>query len=298
MPKALHFAPSQSDEANALSRHMFQEDIYTGIFPYHFARGDENKIFILGEEQEKQKLFALFDSLGRGHSYSTEDSARDAVDQIALRLAHYGVALFEIVKNSENSSVVLSSFNPDFAWRLPAFYLQIAPRYAWTHTDRKYALLKKNEVWRVTLPATLGSVQQYRAMLSGLSAWSVMGPDFLEAELEKKRRFPSDFVVADYHRMLQVHQYRVTRRWGWIKRDWSLDYVTEFYQFHRFLTFRWAQAVLRDHIVSELNALTARLNIKAKIHLQKLASPEEILDIRGKMKQGLLDFAGAAKALA
>src|SRR6266852_5490850 len=84
-PKALHFAPPPSDEGDALSRHMFREDIYTGIFPYHFTRDDENKIFILGEEQEKQKLPALFDSLGRGHSYSTEDSARDALDQVALR---------------------------------------------------------------------------------------------------------------------------------------------------------------------------------------------------------------------
>lgn len=276
---------------------MFQEDIYTGILPYHFTRDDESKIVIVGEDQEKLKLSALFDSLAHGHSYSTEDSARDALGQIALRLAHYGVALFEIVKNSENPSVVLSSFNPDFAWRLPAFYLQIAPRYTWTRTDRKFAFLRRSDVWRVTLPPALVQVSQYRAILSELSAWSAMGPDFLGAELEEKRRFPSDFVVADYQRMLRVHQYRVTRRWGWIRRDWSLDYVTEFYQFYRFLTFRWAQAVLREHIVSELNTLTVRLNINAKIHLQKLASPNEILDIREKMKQGLLDFASATKVL-
>src|SRR5262249_20222656 len=136
----------------------------------------------------------------------------------------------------------------------------------------------------------------YRTLLDQLSAWPELGPDFLQAEIEK-RRFPQDFVVGDYNRLLRIHQYRVTRKWGWTRRDWSLDYITEYYQFYLMLTVTWAQAVLREHIVSELNTLLLELNVAAKITLQGVPSANGILDVREKMKQGTIDFAGVNKAL-
>jgi len=129
-----------------------------------------------------------------------------------------------------------------------------------------------------------------------LSRWPTLGPDFLQSELEK-RRFPQDFSVSDYSRLLRVHQYQVTRDWGWTTRDWSLDYVTEFYQFYRLATFKWAQAVLREHIVSELNAFLSQHGIGSRVALQKVPLASAILDIREKLKQGTIDFAGVNKAL-
>ncbi len=275
---------------------MFQQDVHAGIVPYNLRLGEEKWISLTGEKEEREKVSILCDSVGRGYSYSSEDSVKDAMREIALSLAYFGIALFEILEGSKDSSATLYAFNSSCAWSLPAVYLQVAPRTSWQFLERKYALVPKSDVWRVKLPRKLASVRGYRTLLAQLSAWPELGPDFLQAELEK-RRFPQDFSVTDYNRQLRIHQYRATRKWGWVRRDWSLDYVTEYYQFYRTLTFRWAQALVREHIVSELNALLSRLNIRATISLEALTTSDEILDIRAKMERGEIDFSGVNKAL-
>lgn len=296
IPRALQFASGPPDERQGFSRHMFQQDVYTGILPYSLRLAGKEWLSLTAEEEERNKVSILCDSLGRGNSHSPENSVEGAVQEIALLLAHFGIALFEILKGSKDSPATLYAFNSSRAWSLPTVYLQVAPRTSWKYLERKYALVPKGDVWRVKLPRRLMSVRAYRTLLAQLSAWPDLGPDFLQAEVEK-RRFPQDFSIADYNRQLRIHQYRATRKWGWVRRDWSLDYVTEYYQFYRTLTFRWAQALLREHIVSELNALLTRLNIKATISLKALTTSDEILDIRAKMERGETDFSGVNKAL-
>jgi hypothetical protein len=132
--------------------------------------------------------------------------------------------------------------------------------------------------------------------LKELSAWSSLGPKFYEDDL-KRRHLPKEFVFGDYRRAHQIQLYRATRDWGWGGRDWSLNYVTEYYQFYRHLTFKWAQAVLREHIVKEFNSLFRRLGIAARIVVEGLSSPRDILKVREQMQAGGLDFAGATKAI-
>jgi hypothetical protein len=129
-----------------------------------------------------------------------------------------------------------------------------------------------------------------------LTSWSGLGPRFLQEDLEK-RSLPRDFDFEAYRRMFLIHQMNVTATWGWNGRDWSLDHVTEYYQFYRHLTFKWAKAVLRDHVVAELNLLLRELGIKGEIALRHLSSPEHILETREKLRIGKLDFAGAANAI-
>jgi len=275
---------------------MFQQDVDAGIVPYSLGREEEEWISLTGEEEERGKVSILCDSAGRGYAHSPQDSVKDAMREIALRLAHFGIALFEILEGSKDSPPTLYAFNPSYTWSLPMMYLQFAPRSSWQFLERKYAVVPKSDVWQVRLPRRLTSVREYRTLLAQLSAWPELGPDFLQSDLEK-RQFPQDFSVADYNRRLRIHQYRATRKWGWVRRDWSLDYVTEYYQFYRTLTFRWAQALLREHIVSELNALLLHLNIRATISLKALTTSDEILDIRAKMERGEIDFSGVNKAL-
>jgi hypothetical protein len=137
---------------------------------------------------------------------------------------------------------------------------------------------------------------RHKGLLTHLSAWSTLGPAFLQTELDNLR-LPQDFSFGEYNRMVRVQQYRVTRDWGWTSRDWSLDFVTEFYQFYRFVTFKWAQAVLWEHIVSELNILLSEQNIAASIGLQNVPVARDILAVREKLKQGTIDFAGVNKAV-
>jgi hypothetical protein len=59
------------------------------------------------------------------------------------------------------------------------------------------------------------------------------------------------------------------------------------------MTFRWSQAVLREHIIDQLNALFERLNLVAKIHVVGLQTAADILKLRGAMSEGSVPYAKA-----
>src|SRR5260370_3924595 len=225
IPRALQFASGPPDERQGFSRHMFKEDLYTGIIPYSLRLQGKEWISVAAEEEEQNKVSTLCDSVGRGHSHSPENSVEGAVREIALRLAHFGIALFEILKGSKDSPATLYAFNSSRAWSLPTVYIQIAPRTSWKYLERKYAVVPKGDVWRVKLPRRLMSVRAYRTLLAQLSAWPDLGPDFLQAEMEKGR-FPQDFSDPDYNRHRRIHPYRATRKQAYVRRASSLDYVT------------------------------------------------------------------------
>lgn len=296
MPKAVRFASGPPSDREGFAKHMFLEDLYSGIAPYSWRRGEGKFILVTGDEEDRERVSILCGSLGGGRSFSVERSLADAIEKIGVQLAYYGTALFEKLGGSKDVPLTLSPFSPEHVWSMPGVFLQIVPRESWSYTDRKYAFIRSKDVWLLSLPPQLGSVRKYRAILAQLSAWPTLGPDFLQSELEK-RRFPQDFSVSDYSRLLRVHQYRVTRDLGWTTRDWSLDYVTEFYQFYRLATFKWAQAILREHIILELNNFLSRQGIEAKIALQNTPLASTILSVREQFRQGTIDFAGLNKAL-
>ena len=93
----------------------------------------------------------------------------------------------------------------------------------------------------------------------------------------------------------EAQEARLTDSWGWNRRDPSLDHETEFFSFYRTITFHWAQAVLRNHIVDELNLFLKRLQLDSMITIQGLPTPDIILEVRGKMADGEISFTEAFK---
>jgi hypothetical protein len=77
------------------------------------------------------------------------------------------------------------------------------------------------------------------------------------------------------------------------ERNW-----TEFMQFYRTLTFRWAQTVLRQHIISELNAMLARFAIKATISVSGMPLSREVLHLQDEMIAGNISYGKAYEASA
>ena len=54
--------------------------------------------------------------------------------------------------------------------------------------------------------------------------------------------------------------------------------------------FRYAQAILREHIIQEINQLLAILAVKCKIIVIGLPTAKEILQIRNDMQKGDISF--------
>lgn len=70
----------------------------------------------------------------------------------------------------------------------------------------------------------------------------------------------------------------------------SQEKCTEFYTFYKMLSFRYAKAILREHIIQEINQLFDRVSIKCKLIIVGLPTSKEILQIRKKCIKEILLF--------
>jgi len=146
------------------------------------------------------------------------------------------------------------------------------------------------------MPKPLGGYRGYRAIVRKLHRFDGYGPRFWRNDLERGIAQTSNFNFQVYRRQIELFEARITKKWGWNRRDFSGQNWTEFMQFYRTLTFRWAQAVLREHIISELNSLLARLNIRARVSVSGMPLPHEVLYLRDDMMVGNISYVRAYEA--
>ena len=59
---------------------------------------------------------------------------------------------------------------------------------------------------------------------------------------------------------------------------------------------KWAQAVLREHIVAELNGLLRELGLQAELVVQGLPTAVSVLSVRERMVRGEISFLEANEA--
>ena len=145
------------------------------------------------------------------------------------------------------------------------------------------------------MPIVLGGCRGYRAMLKNLARFLHLHPSFLTDE-SGEQEWPAYLDLQRYVREAKLFESKVTARWGWGRRDATDRNWTEFYAIYRNVTFKWAQACIREHIVKELNQLFQRLNIEAKIVMEGLPTARKILEIRKQMCEGKISLSDAFDA--
>jgi hypothetical protein len=278
---------------------MFIQDISLGVMPMRSGVGSGNnyKVRISGKESQRAKVVGLLQSLVRHDRRDLEELLAGAVGEIARTLSWYGRAPYEIARAQENDSIYhLHGFTSqrlfNFGWGCLQ-YIPYKDRELW---GKSVAFLSRNDLWIVSVPRQLGGYFGYRTTLRKLSKFGKTSPRFWQEDLER-HELQSSFDFMRYRREVDIFEARVTRKWGWNRRDYTQRNWTEFMQFYRTLTFKWAQAVLREHIVSELNALFVRLKIDARVKVSGLPPSEEILFTRNDMYDGKLSLGLAYKVV-
>jgi hypothetical protein len=280
----------------ALYQSIFSEDVRNGLFPFRMTEKENVVISFAGPADDVRRANSVCGSIAR-NTWHEEENIQRAIKDIATQMSYFGEALYEIVRNPEDGAVSLFSFSPSGVWSVFGIYLQIAPRKNWPFLDgKRYAVLKHRDVWKICMPAELGGARGYRRVLDQLSTWPDLGPPFFQADMAERQISPH-FKFQEYQTNIRAERYRCTRAWGWSLRDWSLNDITEYYQFRRYLTFKWAQSTLLNHIIAELNRLLVSIGLAAVVLVEGLPSPEQIIDAREKLRLGVLDFAGARRAV-
>ena len=214
----------------------------------------------------------------------------DAVDQIAVHLSWEGQDVYEIIKDGDE--IYIHGFTPKKLFRIFSWYLQIIPigeRDLW---KRKYTLVKRKKIWDIQIPYSLGGKRGYKKILRKLRGHQDLGPEFYRKDLEHGQTL-KNYDFFRYIRNSEIYVNKVTNKWGWNRRDLSQDKCTEFHMFYKQLSFIWAQAILREHIISEINQLLERLSINCKIVVTGLPTAAETLQVRSDMQNGTINFSEA-----
>jgi hypothetical protein len=290
--KAIKFHQPSAFEATGFHLHMFREDVQrTG----QILRGRDNnsRLSLTGPDEERQRVLHLCASLARDYFRSDEDLIGRTLEDVMMHLAYYGDAHYEVVREPNSRNLSLISFPSDGLWHFPGGILQSVPPGGESTDSRTWTFLWSKHVWRVTIPAALGGVRNYRKILKQMSRLEST-PPFVQEDLTHQR-LSAEFDQRRHAYWLQTRIHQLTNVWGWGGRDWSSTYATEYYLFHRQLTFKWSQAVLRQHVMESFNTLLKRIGIAASASTVGFLSPNEILAIRAKMHAGEIDFAAAMK---
>lgn len=277
--------------------HMFTEDIHLAIMPIggRIEKQVDFTVKFQGEEPDCEKAKAIIGELGEFDRYDTAAMVCDAVDNIARHLAWKGQAVYEIIK--DNDQIYIHGFTPKNLIKIILWYLQIIPPGDWDLWKRKYTFINKKRIWEVKMPRELGGISEYKRILRKLRKYDHLGPSFYRKDLERGEAL-KNYDFLKYARNSEIYFNRITHKWGWNRRDSSQEKCTEFYSFYKMLSFKWAQAVLREHIINEINQLLFRLSIKCKVVVSGLPTSEEILQVRSDMQKGLISFSEVSNKVA
>jgi hypothetical protein len=274
--------------------HMFTEDVHLSVMPIggRTEKHKNFKIMLNGEEKECERASYVIGDLGKFDRYDLSGMFCDAVDNIARHLAWEGCAVYEIA-TEDGGELHLHSFTSKRLLRFPGWFIQVIPQGDWQLWERKWVIIPASKVWLIEMPSAFGGCRGFRNTLKKLKMFGHLGPPFWKKDIEigvQSRVF--DF--QKYVRSTEIYYRRITRAWGWNRRDWSQDRSTEFFNFYKMISFRWAQSVLREHIITELNNLFNRLDIVCELKVTGLPTPSDILKIRQDLQEGTITFAQAS----
>jgi len=253
----------------------------------------EFAIRIDGNAQEEAKARSIFDSLCMSDRYDDKKRVCDVVNNIASDLSSSGRAVYEIIRSGQDEGAYyLYGFTSKRLLRLAGYYIQIIPKHDFGLWKKRMIIQGVQSVWDISMPSDFGGSSGYEKILHRFRKHGDTGPEFWRQDLERQEQ--SKFFDFSEHVLKQeINTFRVTKRWGWNKRDFTLKNRTEFYLIYRHITLQWAKAIIREHIISELNQLLSRLSIKSTVLVNGLPTAQEILKLREKMIKGKISFSEA-----
>lgn len=270
---------------------MFSEDVHMGVMPIIAVKEKYSNFTVSTSGVDAGKATALLSSLCSYDRGNLRETLCEVVNELAHKLSHKGSAAFEV--NSDDASAIKLINIPNRGlYRFPGFVAQLIPANNRARMKRSWSIAKANRVWFLDMPDSLGGRRDYQRILRGLTNAQTLGPSFFTKDIANNR-YPTNFNFTEYVRDSEIECRKLTKIWGWNRRDWHQERSTEFYVFYQAITFRLAQAKLRDHIVEQLNMLFARVGIAAHLSVAGLPTQSEILKIRNEMCEGLISFSQA-----
>ena len=295
-PTVALFFPSKSVKRSHHYESMFTQDIALGLVPYSGISSSKN-ITTEIEASDTDRLLAqsVLHSVSRFEGRGDIESCIfNAIRKIAENISWSGCAHFEVLHGKKQ--VYLLGFTSVNLYKLPLYYLQIVPREDRGIWGRKGSLIRDSKIWRIEIPSELGGLKEYKKTLNMLQNHNSIGPRFFQKDIERGIT-NNYFDFNKYQRENSISLNRATTNWGWNRRDRNQEYCTEYYTVYKEIRFKYAQAVLIKHIVSEINSLFKRIELDAVVNVFGKPSPSEIMQLEKDLWLGRIVFDEALDVL-
>lgn len=301
---ATHFPSQNNPHSLNSTTMMFMQDVPLGVMPLGGSthRAGDFSVEIKPNETHKYHISAILASFNefdrydsyvsssdysRENYYSLRELLSDAINMIATTIASHGRATYEIVWDEENSTYRLYQFTQTGLFRAFGKYIQLIPKADQDLWKKRCVIAHSKDVWDVCIPSKLGGLRGYRRSLKRLNRLDSGIPSFWRSV---------NFDFQKHTREQAIFNAKTIAPWGWNQRDPSGQYWTEIYQFYRELQLKWAQALIREHVLKEINRLLLKLNLKSEIVISGLPTSSYVMDVRQQMLDGKISFLDALNA--
>jgi hypothetical protein len=264
---------------------MFSQDVTLGLMPHRFGEDNRFGATLEGDDNAAEAARKMLQSIGRGSVYrdSLAEEVESAIEDVAGHISMQGRAIFEIVVNPDDQQYALVDVPALGLFRAPFFWVQVVKVRTPSqppHWSKK--AVRRSSVWDVAVPKALGGPVRYRRTLKLLGRPQALVPSFFNDDPGAAAN-SSGFDFTAYRRNTEILHAKVTRLWGWNRRDATTNYTTDYYWIYKMLTMCWAQGVLREHIVESFNELFRRLSINATLKLSGIPAAETFLTARERL---------------
>jgi len=278
---------------------MFIRDIHTGIMPFRTGREYPFTVKLKRKNESLEEQIKDFLSIGRGAGWSITEELRDMVGTLSHYLVALGDIYIEIVQDGKSDKKSLAGkqlviLPRGKVLRVYKYYIQVVPFESWKRGEKKFHFIPSDNIWHLKLPKKLGSPSRHRRTLKKLNLLSNTTPAFVFEDGKLGGSVNYDFTKHRYNSEVAVEN--TTSEWGSI---WSLSQIkgtTEYYYIVNRLRSCRSQALLREHIISEVNRLISRVGVKNSIQVKGLALSSDISEAISKLERGEIGFEEAMKA--
>lgn len=269
---------------------LFIRDVHTGIMPYPRRNNPSIEIKLARANANTESKVKDFLYVGHYSAWSLSDSISDSIENLAHYLASFGDVYLEIVDDdsSDNTSGKTLDFIPrSKILRLFNHYIQIAPLSDWKG-QKKFYVIPAEKVWHLKLPRKLGTPRSHRRLLNRLKHLSDPTPKFTFEDGDLGGSAKYEFTTHHDKKELAVEQ--ITAPWGSIPSLRQINHTTEYYYVIHSLRFSYSKALLREHILNEMNALLKKQGIKNSIKISGLSLADDINNSIEKLEKGEVSF--------
>lgn len=286
--RTVHFWPTSVKRPGGLNAHMFIEDIGLQVAPIGGRVRDRPNFRVRCDPEDEvtqRRVMAVLDPWSQHRHHDLSEVVCEFVRTHTQFLATFGEEHFELLAAHDDGALI--PLGPTGVRRIGPWLLQVPPSSIAAQAARRFIWLTPAQSWTLRLPASLGPAWRHRQMLRGLGL-RVTSPQWAYNAMLAGRR--TDFDQATHQRLINDRILRCTRRWSWPAREMGSGSMTVYEQMRRRLGFGLVLTELREHMVTEINSMFARLHLNARLSFEGLASVNEIRSALVALEHGSLPF--------